>query len=235
VTEGSSGQPEAPKRPAAEDSEQPTAAEQDQTETDQKGSSSAAEEPAILRSRRRSNEFWLAVAGIVATFLVGVIGSWLAYSASMRQVGAESNRATNTFIREQKTAAYKEYLEDLSDLEDGEQRVCIVLKDVHFDIKKAEDELNKQDDAYHQFKRINNNVRLVASKDVAAARIAIRDKHKDIQTALFNLMQAAHEGPPEKAAAMAEDICKNQLDLTTQLVPHFLQVAQVDIFGSANY
>jgi hypothetical protein len=61
----------------------------------------------LARSKpHRSNEFWLALAGIGATLIVGVSGSWIAYQSSADKIRADAMRAA---IDQRKTA-YVDYL-----------------------------------------------------------------------------------------------------------------------------
>ena len=91
MTEASSGQPNTPEQQPANPDE-PTTPEQSQTDSSHDGPRSAAQEPAKSGPRRFSNEFWLALGGIVATVIVGTTASALAYRSSVNQIKAESDR-----------------------------------------------------------------------------------------------------------------------------------------------
>jgi hypothetical protein len=229
MTEASSGQPNTPEQqPVEANPDEPTTPEQNQTDSSRNGPSSAAQEPA-KSGPRRSNEFWLALAGIAASLIVGTTGSWLAYSASIHQVKAESDRVALSFSREQRKNAYADYLNTVAILENAEFNFYNVFEKLPIDIKQAEHQLDVQNDAFGEFIRASSTVRLLASTDVAAAREKIRDKHNDIQNHIAGLMNAARTGPPEKATALAADLNKRLDRAPSPLVPDFIKAAQRDL------
>ena len=236
MTEASSGQPNTPEQqPVEANPDEPTTPEQNQTDSSHNGPSSAAQEPA-KSGQRRSNEFWLALAGIVATVVgvaaTAVVSIWtasLSHRGTIEQVKAESDRAAVSFSREQRKNAYADYLDALATLENEEYKLWDNFKKLPFDIKQAETQLDRQNEGFDKFNRASSTVRLLASPDVAAAREEIRAKHEIIQNSIFILMTAARTGPPEKVTAPAADLYKN-LDLRpSQLVPRFIAAAQRDL------
>jgi hypothetical protein len=226
MTEASSGQPNTPEQQSVQaNPDEPTTPEQNQTDSSQNEPSSAAQEPA-KSGPRRSNEFWLALAGIAATLIVGTTGSWLAYTASSHQVNAESARTALNFSRQQKENAYAAFLDAVATLDRQELEFAALSP---FDIKQAEDQFKLVDDAYLKFNRASSTVRLVASPDVEEARKKIRDKHNDIQGRIREVMKVGRSGEPGKATGPAADLYKN-LDLApSPLLPNFIADAQRDL------
>jgi hypothetical protein len=229
MTDASSGQPNTPEQqPVEANPDKPTTPEQGQTDFSHSGPTSAAGGQA-KSGQRRSNEFWLALAGMLATVIVGITGSWLAFSASNNQIKAESDRAALSFSREQKENAYANYLDALAALENEEYKLWDLFKRPPFDMKQAEDQLVLQNEAFDKLQRASSTVRLVASSDVETARKNIRDRHNAIQNSIFKLMTAARTGPPEKVTGPAADLHKN-LDLApSPLVPIFIDAAKKDL------
>lgn len=88
---------------------------------------SEAEPP---QKQRRSNEFWLAVFGIVATTLVGVVGAVTTYFTGVEHDKQESMRAQTSFTRGQQVAAYTAFANAYTDLKDAlmYQRDTIVCR-----------------------------------------------------------------------------------------------------------
>ena len=233
MTEAGSGQPNTPEQqPVEANPDEPTTPEQNQTDSSHNGPSSAAQEPA-KSGQRRSNEFWLALAGIVATVVgvaaTAVVSIWtasLSHRGTIEQVKAESDRAALSFSRQQKENAYAAFLDAVANLDRQELELSALSP---FDIKQAETQLDRQNEGFDKFNRASSTVRLLASPDVAAAREEIRAKHEIIQNSIFILMTAARTGPPEKVTAPAADLYKN-LDLRpSQLVPRFIAAAQRDL------
>lgn len=70
-------------------------------------SGSDAEPPS---KQRRSNEFWLAVLGVVATALVGVVGAATTYFTGVAHDQQESMRAQASFNRSEQVQAYNKFL-----------------------------------------------------------------------------------------------------------------------------
>lgn len=183
---------------------------------------------------RRSNEFWLALAGIAATLIVGTIGSTLTYSTSTHQIKAESDRAALNFNREQRKNAYADFLIKLSGLENAEYKVSEKFEIRPFDINQAEDQVKINNEAFDDFSRASSTVRLLASPEVAEARVAIRDKHKNIQNCIAHIMAVARATHPENAIGLAIEL-QSQLDLIgSKLVPHFIEVARIDLGLAGN-
>jgi hypothetical protein len=219
MTEASSGQPNTPEhQPVEANLDEPTTPEQNQTDSSHNGPSSAAQGPA-KPGPRRSNEFWLALAGIAATVVgvaaTAVVSIWtasLSHRGTVEQIKAESDRAASNFSREQRKNAYADYLDALTSLENEEYLVWDNFKNLPFDITHAEVQLHDQNDAFDKFNRASSTVRLLASQDMAAAREKIRAKHEIIQNSISILMTAARTGPPEKVAGPAAELHKN-LDL----------------------
>lgn len=97
MTEASSGQLNTPEhQPVEANLDEPTTPEQNQTDSSHNGPSSAAQGPA-KPGPRRSNEFWLALAGIAATVVgvaaTAVVSIWtasLSHRGTVEQIKAES-------------------------------------------------------------------------------------------------------------------------------------------------
>ena len=243
MTEASSGQPNTPEQqPVEANPEEPTTPDQNQTDSSRNVPSSAAQEPAKWW-QRRSNEFWLALAGIAATLIVGLTASLVAYLVSIHHDKAESDQAALSFSRKQKENAYAAFLDSVAALDHQELVLADLVLNPAFDIKKAEYQLklqqdvNLQQDAFSKFVRASSTVRLVACPDVEDARKRIRDKHNHIlQYHVGPLMEVAQEperATPEKATRLANDL-HDDLDLKPDLVDHFVDVAKRDLALSGN-
>jgi hypothetical protein len=177
----------------------------------------------------RSNEFYLALAGIAATVIVGLVGALLAYQATGRQIAAESERAALSFSRDQRKEAYTEFLNALFDLDRTE-----------FNIKNAYDTtiggaqgpsaLENQYKAYTEatdrLNRAVSTVELLASNDVASARAAIRDEHSAIYGQIDALMASAKRG----ASPAILDQLRQQVGVATpDLEQRFVDAAKKDL------
>jgi hypothetical protein len=178
---------------------------------------------------RRSNEFYLALAGIAATVIVGLVGALLAYQATGRQIAAESERASLSFTRDQRKEAYTDFLNALFDLDRAEFNIknaydtsltggqaSVALEDQYKAYTEATDRLNQAVSA----------VELLASSDVAAARMAIRDEHSAIYGQIDALMSSAKRGAaPEILAQLREQVGA----ATPDLEQRFVEVAKKDL------
>ena len=165
------------------------------------GKAPTAVPPTLPKPERpgRSNEFYLALAGIAATVVVGLVGGLLTYQTSKNQMTAETQRSALSFSREQRKVAYVEFLNALFDLDRAELNIrdandaslangggSKLLEEQYTVYTEATDDLNRAVAA----------VRLLASPDVAAARDAIRDNHSAIFFQITTLMAAAKRGAP---------------------------------------
>jgi hypothetical protein len=177
----------------------------------------------------RSNEFYLALAGIAATVLVGLTGGWLTYQASTRQMTAESERAALSFNREQRRSAYTEYLNALSDVDRAEYNIrnaYNVSLNGPLDSKQVENQSRVYAEATDRLNRASSAVRLLASRDVAEARDAIRDDHKPLFFQIDALIAAVQSGAAPKL------ITQRRLEIGTaspDLEQRFISAAQKDL------
>lgn len=182
---------------------------------------------------RRSNEFYLALAGIAATVVLGLVGALLTAQASTRQIAAESDRAAVNFSREQRKNAYADFLNALFDLDRAEFNIH---NDIHNDYDTSpsdapnptalEDQYKAYTDATDELNRTVSAVRLLASPEVAAAREAIRQDHSAIYKQIDVLMAAARSG------AAANDIraLRERVDVgAPDLEERFIQAAKKDL------
>jgi hypothetical protein len=86
------------------------------TSTPPDSPASTAEPP---KTQRRSNEFWLAVVGVVATTLVGVVGAVTTYFTGVEHDQQENKRQQTSFIRDQQVTAYTAFADAYGDLTDA--------------------------------------------------------------------------------------------------------------------
>ena len=157
---------------------------------------------------RRSNEFWLAMAGIFATVLVGMTASTLAYRTSGNQIKAETDRAAVQFTKEQRKSAYVDFLTTYTDLSEAEFEFTHQLTLIDdFDMKGVQD---KSDLYYAQTSKCRNAsaaVELVGSQDVNKARGELVDQHNDIQNIIQPLAVAiARAGNPRSYAGKVSEL-----------------------------
>ena len=178
---------------------------------------------------KRSNEFYLALAGIAATVVVGLVGALLAYQASARQVAAESERSALVFGREQRKVAYTEFLNALSDLDRAEFNIRYAIDPSLGggpDTRQLEDQYDDYTEATDNLNRAASAVRLLASPDVASAREAIRDEHSNIFMKINTLMEAADRGDP---ANVLDDLRRQVGLASTELEERFIDAAKKDL------
>src|SRR5271163_56857 len=116
MTEASSGQPNTPEHPVEANPDEPTTPEQNDTDSSHNGPSSEAKKPA-KKGKRRSSKFWLALAGIGATLIVGLTASAVAYRESINHDKAMSDQAARNFSRKQKENAYAAFLDAVAALD----------------------------------------------------------------------------------------------------------------------
>lgn len=116
----------------------------------------------------RSNEFWLALAGITATLIVGITGSLFAYKSSDDNIRADATRVT---IDQRKTA-YVNYLSAEASLWSAARKVSTKYSALahHFVEDKARvdqwQEWNNYWNAVMKSLPVSYAVRLVASTEV---------------------------------------------------------------------
>jgi hypothetical protein len=157
---------------------------------------------------RRSNEFWLALAGIFATVVVGMTASMLAYRTSGNQIKAETDRTAVQFTKEQRKSAYVDFLTTYTDLSEAEFEFTHQLTLIDdFDMKGVQD---KSDLYYAQTSKCRNAsaaVELVGSQDVNKARGELVDQHNDIQNIIQPLAVAiARAGNPRIYAGKVSEL-----------------------------
>jgi hypothetical protein len=218
--EPTSGSPEPPRQELGEDSgKEPTGASPEPP-TQQLGKSRSG----------RSNEFWLALAGIAATVVVGLTSNWLAYQSSGRQLKAESDRTAQGFSRDQRKVAYADYVNALADLSSAEYKVRYPFPgdpSVPVDPKQLESLLTDYTAAADKFSRAGSTVRLLASPGVEGAREAITGKHTVIFRQIDSLMAAARGGaPPDILVGLRFGV---PVDTSRDLEQHFIDAAKKDL------
>jgi hypothetical protein len=157
---------------------------------------------------RRSNEFWLALAGIFATVLVGVTASTLAYRTSGNQIRAETDRVAVQFTKEQRKSAYVDFLTTYTDLSEAEFEFTHQLTLINeFDMKGMQDKSNLYYAQTEKCRTASATVELVGSEDVNKARGDLVDKHNDIQNLIQPLALAiARAGNPRSYAGKVSEL-----------------------------
>ncbi len=204
--------------PSTDPAGDPIAAATDQSEPNPSHASSG-----------RSNEFYLALAGIAATVVVGLAGGWLTYQASTRQIEAESDRAALSFNREQRKSAYTEYLNALFDVDRAEYDIRYAHNSSltgPLESKQVEDQYKVYTAATDRLNRASSAVLLLASRDVADARAAITDDHDRRYFQIDDLMAAVRNGAPRQLITQL----RLEIDLTSKdLEQRFINAAQKDL------
>ncbi|MDH6242549.1 hypothetical protein [Mycobacterium sp. OTB74] len=135
------------------------------------------------RNRRppRSNEFWLAVAGIAATVVVGVTSSVLAYRTSGHQIRAETDRAAGQFTRDQRVAAYLDFLKTGDDLTENEfEFVHQMDRAAGIDVDGMVTKSGAYHDQVDKYREASVKVQLVGTADVDNVRGRMVDAHNAI-------------------------------------------------------
>jgi hypothetical protein len=165
------------------------------------------QEPAKSASRR-SNEFWLALAGIFATVVVGVTASTLAFRTSGNQIKAETNRAAIQFSKDQRKSAYVDFLTTYTDLSEAEFEFTHQLaRTDDFDMNSVIDKSTAYYTQTGKCRQASAVVELTASEDVNKARGQLVDKHNDIQNLIQPLALAiAHAGNPGSYAGKVSEL-----------------------------
>ena len=185
--------------------------------------------PAAPRSRR-SNEFWLALAGIAATLLVGLTSSLLAYRSADHQLKAESDRAAASFSREERKRAYADYVNAVADLGRAEFKIRNPPPGGVFgpvDLKQLENLYTEYTQAGDAFSRASATVQLLASPGVEQARKAISERHNKIYDQISAFMEAARAGASHDSEVLIRfDI---DLDNSPDLERHFIDGAKMDL------
>jgi hypothetical protein len=207
MTEGSSPPSGPQQKPTGASPAKSTTPDQPLEDADREHPSIHGQEPEKSGSRR-SNEFWLALAGIFATVLVGVTASMLAYRTSGNQIRAETDRVRVQFTKEQRKSAYVDFLTTYTDLSEAEFEFTHQLTLIdEFDMKGVQD---KSDSYYAQTGKCRNasaTVELVASEEVNKARGELVDKHNDIQNLIQPLALAiARAGNPRSYAGKVSEL-----------------------------
>lgn len=100
--------------PPGANPDEPTAGQSPSATSDEQPRSADQQPPPA--KPRRSGEFWLALASTAVALVIGVTGFVVNYELSGRQIRAESDRVAASFTREQRRAAYTDFLSALNDL-----------------------------------------------------------------------------------------------------------------------
>lgn len=232
MTEGTSPPPSGP-------DQEPTSPDKSTT-PDQALKNADPERPSIREQEpaksgpRRSNEFWLAVAGIFATVVVGVTASTLAYRTSGNQIKAETDRVAVQFGKEQRKSAYVDFLTAYTDLSEAEFEFAHQL--ARMDDFNTDATVDKSTAYYTQSEKCRQSsatVEVVGSEDVEKARGQLVDKHNDIQNLIQPLALAiVKAGNPRSYADQVFDlqgvVAKVQRD-NDRLRKNFINVAKRDL------
>jgi hypothetical protein len=204
MTEGSLPQPSGAGQERADaSSPEPTTPDQDANVADPHQPSTTVKEPAKSKTGR-SNEFWLGLVGVAATAIVGLTGTFMSYRSSVSQMNSQASQATLEFTRNQRQAAYTQFLVADTDLGEKEYRLAASLS-----VKNLGDR-----DKIQQFKvdwfaatvkfgQADTSVLLAASEGVAAAAGALADYHRDLQKPIGALLDDYDVG---KFTAAADDL-----------------------------
>jgi len=110
--------------PAAEGGESSSTPTKPVDESTQEGSETRVSELPVSNAEppkkpRRSNEFWLAVLGIISTMVVGITGAVSTYLTGAEHDRQESIRAQHDFARSQQVQAYTNFSNAVTDFVDA--------------------------------------------------------------------------------------------------------------------
>ncbi|OBJ90559.1 hypothetical protein [Mycobacterium sp. 1245852.3] len=156
---------------------------------------------------RRSNEFWLAIAGIFATVIVGVVGSTLAYRTSGNQIRAETSRTTAQFNKERRISAYTDFLTAYSDLEEAEFEFAHQLAPNTFTSDSVVDKSANFRAKSDTCRKAVSRVVIVGSNAVTTAMTKIINGHNDIQNKIQPLALAIMKSDnPQKYVSQVADL-----------------------------
>jgi len=208
MTEGTSPPPSGPEQePTATSPAKSTTPDQALKNADPERLSIHEQEPA-KSGPRRSNEFWLAIAGIFATVVVGVTASTLAYRTSGNQIKAETDRVAVQFSKEQRKSAYVDFLNAFTDLSEAEFEWTHQLARMDdFNMDAMVDKSTAYSTQFGKCRQASATVELVGSGDVEKARGELVDNHNDIQNLIQPLALAiAEAGNPRSHAGKVSEL-----------------------------
>ncbi|WP_156664791.1 hypothetical protein [Mycobacterium sp. 852002-51057_SCH5723018] len=228
MTQGTSPPPNGPE-------EEPDKASPDNSTKDAGPPRPSTREQEAAKSRsRRSNEFWLALAGIFATVVVGVTASSLAYRASGNQIKAETDRVAVQFSKEQRKSAYADFLTAYTDLSEVEFEFTHQLaRTDDFEMSAVVDKSAAYATQSGKCRSASATVELIGSAAVDKARGELVDKHNDIQNLIQPLALAiAKAGNPRsyggKVSELQRVVEKVQRD-DDRLRQAFIEAAKRDL------
>jgi hypothetical protein len=171
----------------------------------QDGGPDAREQPEKARPYR-SNEFWLAVAGIIATVVVGVTASASAYRTSSNQTSAETVRAEKKFTRDQRMAGYLDFLTAADDLtEDEWEYVHQMEPSAGYNFDNLVAKGSSYHDQLDKFDEASAKVELVGTAAVNKVREQIMQEHNALMNEIQPLASdIASSDKPSDYAGRAE-------------------------------
>jgi hypothetical protein len=181
-------------------------------------------------AHRRSNEFWLAIAGIVATLFGTAIGGFITYKTTDRQLNAAAKQSSVQFSREQRVGAYTNYIDSVTKLSiDEDLMVQTFNKFPQFvDINGVHSEYSKYLDDFAKNDLYSSAVGLVQSGGVASAHAALAAKHNDMHVQIYVLAIAAEKNDLSTVQAKVKELAQN-LDSSKGLIFNFADAAQHDL------
>lgn len=184
-------------------------------------------------NKGRGNEFWLALAGIGATVVIGLAGGWLTYQSSINQINSETTRQTIQFSREQRKAAYVDYLVAYKDLRTHEFRLASEYKRLgDADPTRVIDLHKDYTAAFARSDQVDATMSLVGSEGVIEAHIKNVQAHDAVRGLIDEVGRHFWDGSlwqnPDKADRLERDsvatyddlqrlidVAKNDLDLAS--------------------
>lgn len=185
---------------------------------------------AAVEVKPRSSEFWLALAGIAAGLLGVLAGGLIGYVQSINQISQETDRAKTAFVREQRKAAYVDYLSTQSDLGHSEMRLTTSLENSlnsKFDIRDLNDAYGAYRTAFLAYNRADDTARLVGSDLVLGIVNSVDEKHNELLAQFTDVMTVASTGSVEsRSAAIAALRTKI---LASPGEPEFVEAARSDL------
>jgi hypothetical protein len=205
------------------DSEQPAASEQEP-------SGASPDQPKQQETDKsksgRSNEFRLALAGIAATVIIGVTGAFLSYMSSVNQMKSQSSQATLQFIRNQRQAAYTQYLLADIELANKEFRLVASLSPKNpGDRDKIQQFKGDFFAANAKYNQANAPVLLAASEGVTKTAIAVGSHHDNLSYKIAALLDDSDHG---KFSGAADDLLR-EIDNDGVLRQQFIDAAKSEL------
>jgi hypothetical protein len=170
-------------------------AEQDQAVANRVASSAPEQQPPES-APRRSGEFWLALASTAVVLVIGVTGFVVNFQLSGRQIKAESDRVAAAFIREQRRAAYADFLTALIDLRDKEYKLgdAFEASARTKDVADLEKLYNDWDNSSKTYFATQSAVKLTASREVTDVVNKIEENQSAIRLAVVSQILEARRG-----------------------------------------